>query len=357
MEYTEREKLCYRIIAGFQIIHSQKDVYFVYDPTPYDLHLANDYYQQVYDKLISDGVPSEDIVSAILFEKKLYTKDDDIKMEDLQENLKKLRKRLPDLEFRSVEKKQVLSYIEATEKEIGKLQSKKYSLLQNTAEYIARLEKYKFLIFKLTKNENGKSKWSNFDKFKVINDKLINHLVNVCYIETDLNESKIREIARNEPWRSMWVSSVKTGNLFSRAMTEMTAIQRAIVSWSLIYDSVYESMETPPTSVIQDDKQLDAWLEQQHDKREQERNKVASTNVIPDHLANSQEVYVIAETPEDADKVYKLNDTAGMSIIRNREAVLNNKGSIKEQEMPDVKRQLQMQLNNAFREKTKGNAS
>lgn len=345
MDFEERQNLLFRITHAITPIKFGDIVYFVHDPTPLDLLKVKPYYDEIYKQLIALGIPSEDNLIALLMEKNLWSMKDEITLKTSTDTLNEYRRQLPKLTFKSLEKNLVLSNIKEIECKIKKLINAKSSLLSTSAEYIAKMEKFKKLIFLLTVDENNNRIWNNWNTFIKGNDHLINKLLSECYFNNNITENNIRYLAKNEPWRSTWLGGIKSGNLFNKPMISLTDYQRALVSWSIVYDNVYEHPECPSSDVIQNDELLDAWLHEQSEKREKDREKSFKDVTDNDKIQQSKEIGIFVDTPEDAAKVYKLNDAAGLAIIRTRENLLREKGFVKEIEMPDVRNELTMEFN------------
>jgi len=69
----------------------------------------------------------------------------------------------------------------------------------------------------------------------------------------------------------MW-SAAKASNapVFPGPVVEWDINKVRLVRWTSLYDSVYEHFERPPEYVIQDDIELDKWLDEIHEEREAE---------------------------------------------------------------------------------------
>ena len=118
-------------------------------------------------------------------------------------------------------------------------------------------------------------------------------LLRSYYSETIADESDIRRVARTGIWRCKWMGSKKNGGvktLFNREMYDLTTDQFRLMYWSQVYDSAFESMEAPSDDVIEDDKLFDRWLDEQHQKRKQERKKSAFDKKVGKIARDGQEV-------------------------------------------------------------------
>jgi hypothetical protein len=121
------------------------------------------------------------------------------------------------------------------------------------------------------------------------------YLLRAYYRETIADESEIRRVARSGIWRCKWSGSKKNGGvktLFNRDMYDLTIDQFRLMYWSQIYDSAFESMDVPSDDVIEDDKLFDRWLDDQHQKRKQERKKSAFDKKISRISRDGDEVAI-----------------------------------------------------------------
>jgi ribosomal protein L29 len=152
-----------------------------------------------------------------------------------------------------------------------------------------------------------------------------------CEIEIDRpTELQIREIARSGIWYSMW-SAAKL-RLFPRKLTED---QIALIGWTNKYISIMRSPDRPETWVLDDDDMLDGWL--LSTTKEEKRPQIQGDG----------DIFMFVKTPGEAQKVFEMNDMMGQAIIQGRMKHIDKRGTVNEQELPDVKRDLQMERNRA----------
>ena len=122
---------------------------------------------------------------------------------------------------------------------------------------------------------------------------LAGRLLRAYYGETIADEADIRRVARTGIWRCKWVGAKKNRGvktLFNREMYDLTTDQFRLMYWSQIYDSAFESMEAPSDEIVDDDKLFDRWLDEQHQKRKQERKKSAFNKKVSHMTKEGQEV-------------------------------------------------------------------
>jgi len=346
MSPDDLHKLYLRIITAVNYVDVGGITYVIHDPSPLHKQRGYTYYEEIVFDLVTSGVPTEEQSMVTLIQKGLWTKEDEGKVEVLQDNLRKLNKSLSGLEFKSLEKKATLEYIEVTKRELEKLAKRKSNLLSNTAEYLAKLEVYKRYIFWCTFLEDGRKCWNDWKAFTKLDSKFVNDLISQAYLNGDIDEASIRKLARSEPWRSTWLTATKVSNLFNKPLVELTDYQRALCSWSIVYDNALEHPDGPSWEIIENDALFDEWSEAQAEKRKSTNKGVEITN---SKIRNSDEIFIMAETPEDAKKVYALNDQMSLNVIKTRENLLEKRGSMKETDMPDVRKKYSMAVTNAFR--------
>jgi hypothetical protein len=160
-----------------------------------------------------------------------------------------------------------------------------------------------------------------------------------------LDDPKLRELARTEPWSSMWSIKKMTGNIFKEPFSFE---QRQIVLYSRFYDSVYEAHERPSAEVIEDDDLLDGWLISQRRKNSSTTEEKFTTN---SKIAGADEVFIMAETSKDINKVNNLNDAYGKNVKNKRLKALEKKGEMSWLEFADMREKIGIEQARLMREK------
>ena len=101
-------------------------------------------------------------------------------------------------------------------------------------------------------------------------------------------------------------------------------------------------MDCPSSDVIEDDDLLNQWFIDQYEKKSS--NDTVSDGIKNHKIAEAQEVFIKVDTPEDARKVYEtMNTPESRRIIQSRQKALFDKGKLREDQLPDVKRNISMQ--------------
>ena len=123
-----------------------------------------------------------------------------------------------------------------------------------------------------------------------------------------------------------------------------------LIIWSKMYDSVNESPDSPSETVIKDDYMLDGWFIVQRKKREKQQSEreFEQTN---QKIAAAGEVYIMANSAEQRDKINNLNDTTSKMIKKQRMATLKAKGSATQDQFKDAQLDRSNQSHQQFRDK------
>lgn len=161
--------------------------------------------------------------------------------------------------------------------------------------------------------------------------------------------SVFREIARSDLWKNYW--SANSDNLFDKSVVNWTDEQKTLVVLTKMYDSAYQHPECPPDKVFEDDDMFDGWMISQRRENEKNKNKARTEKILEGKkLDKAGEVFIVANSQEEAQNIYDLNDHNSRHIIRERESVIKNtSGSIDTSQLPDTQRMLTIQSNEQFK--------
>jgi hypothetical protein len=279
----------------------------------------------------------------LLQERKLWTPEMQAEFDLLKEKIEDMKIGLLETWSRSNAQLSIRHALAKGKTEIERLLNIRHCLDHITCEGIATAARARYLTGYSLLRSDGSPYWespSDWDRPDAVLDDVIEYLV-----RTRLSEAQLREIARKDPWHSMWASRKFVGmGLFDVPSVDLTDDQRYLMMWSSIYDSVRESHEAPNDSVLEDDDMLDGWLLKQKRAREAHIANNLAENIGNDKIKNADEVYVPAETAEDAAKIAKLNDMQASTIKAQRLAHLKKMGQANEMEMPDTWQRFQMEV-------------
>jgi len=223
----------------------------------------------------------------------------------------------------------------------------------HSAESYANTERANYILSCIILLISGIQKWKTYGCFLKENDSVFLSSLVVKYNDIkSLTEKKIREVARNSSWSIMWNASKKGGDtLFNKPTTEYSIEQILLCYWSIMYDSVYDSIDRPSDKIINNDEALDKWFDDQKDKSKAERSKSRTNDVFKGHkggAATQQEEFVMVTSSEEADDVYDMNDKWSLAQIRSEtKKIEDSDGYVDEYTLRRNKIKKQLMLSNS----------
>ena len=336
---------CERIITGKTLFRfpNPSVIVEVHDPDLSCKQEAEFYASEYFQDVTFDEIPSLESLKILAVQKQIWRTDFDQFIADYPKKRKELVQEIKKLEYRSVEKLKPQAALKRLESQLAKIQSVDSLLEQHSLEYLINVFKHKYYLYKQTKIDGVQFFTGSFSEFlKNTDNTILDRMISQCFYPKHLTESIIRLVARNEPWRSIWLASVKTGNLFPHSGAELTDLQRALISWSVVYDNSFEASDPPSDETIEDDILFDAWLEDR--RNESERKRAVNKMSLGSSSSDKSQVGVIVNTPEDAQRVWKLNTPQTLAVLENNQRAIAEKGIIKEAHLPDSQRIMRNKL-------------
>lgn len=343
MKQHEREYFISKLRSGIYTVKDGALTLKIYQPTIEQELELNEIYNEAYERAAEDDFMTEEQMLEWMREKELWTQKDDEKIEGLKKDVERLKVEIYNAKNNEELKEHIRLYIRAGEKQYTQVALKKGSFYENTCEGIASAEKSFAFIRMCT--FLGKEPY----KF----DSISCDLVWTLYYNQILNETAVRELARNEPWRTIWaMNSSNAYNLFYNRERELSIDQKSLLIWSRTYDNIYESIDCPNEDVIDDDDMLDGWFIVQRKKREKQRAESEMDNSIQsEKIKNSSEIFVMANSKKDADRIESMNDVGSKIIKQQRNNLIRQKGTVGQGEFQDEKIKIVGQSQQMFKDK------
>lgn len=358
MENSEKELLVARITAGtlrFQV-HTEEEEKIrlcFKKPTPEHIYIGQEIYHEYFKELKEIGCMTEDEVIQFMLAEGLWSEQEEKTLKDVTKDIEEFKTKLYELTFKSNEKRAVRKALKLAKETQAKLTAKRQSYFYLTLTGAAAMMRTRFLVGMSTYYINGKPLYDEDGFWQA--DYYIFEQIADNYFKTRLPEQAYRELARTEPWRSIWNSRKSEGAVFGVPSIELTEEQRTLTIWSSIYDSVYEHPDCPPDEIVEDDDILDGWMIIQRKKRKQDSEKSKAENLVSnDKIRGMGEVFIPVDTFEDAKKIDDLNDHHSKMIKQQRLAHARRKGEVHEAAMPDSALEIQQELNRQFSANAKG---
>ena len=340
------QKTLYRILRGRLRFRRDDLVLFIQEPSQELLYDSFEIYDEAYEKAYFQGIYVDDEIQQILMEQRLWSPFDDREGDDLEKQVEDMKVSA----FRNFYKKKQLigikkqaRYLEA---KLARARSKKNLLSHVSCDGVGNYARWNWIMSKSVFYDNGDPfDWEGMS----IPDIVTYYENNIILSET------YRQIARNDPWRSMWANGKKQSDVFGKPAVELTKDQLALCSYSSMYDSVYESPDSPDEKIIEDDDCLDGWFIVQRRKYDREKKGREVDNLIQNpKIANSQEIFLMAGSREEADNISGLNSDYGKGVLQSRKVALQSQDSIKHTDLPDVQQTKHIAANRAGMDTIKG---
>jgi hypothetical protein len=333
MKQHEREFFISTIRSGKTFL---KDSLIVHSPTIDQLVESCQKYNEAYEQALNDGLMTEDDMSSWMKEHYLWTSFHENKLEEIKKKVENLKVDIYDARQDPKLAKRIRSSIREAEDILSEQLLQKNYNYQNTCEGFASTEKTSWLIQNLTFKHNQPYDFSDIP---------LQTIVEQWYMSF-LPDSKCRELARNEPWKSLWIIREKSQlQLFANTgLTELNYNQKNLIVWSQMYDNIQESLDCPSKDVIEDDDMLDGWFIVQNRKREKEKiEKEFENSTKNTKIKGASEVFIMAKDPEKAKNIQNMNSQQAKAIIDQRSKIIESKGTVGQEEFADEKMKIHTQ--------------
>lgn len=336
-----------RVLSGFYIfIYNNKKYKLVYP----DIQLkyeAELYAQDEYDhNKFNDWISEEDIVYHLI-DAGLWSHNGDDNLKNIEKQIDNLKIDLYKNHINPTKVKTIKRTLSNTVGTYHRLYKIRHSLDQYTTEgYTQQLKNHYILVNSLYDTNNNKvfTQYDNAD-FRLLDD------LSSSISENIIDVSTFRCIARSDIWKNYW--SANEHNLFDRATINWTDEQKTLIILTKMYSSAYEHPECPPQTVMDDDDMFDGWMLVQKEENEKIKNKNRTEKLLGGkNLDKAGEVFVMANSKEEAKNIFDLNDANSRNIIKERTTFINRTGSdssVSESSLPDVQRNLVVQANQNFK--------
>jgi hypothetical protein len=337
--------LLYRILSGKTRIKVDNEVFFVKGTTSYQKYLAEEYYEQlVEDYGILDDFRTEGELFGWMVKHGYWAEENEAKLTKIKKDIEDFKVRLYELKFQGQAKKTIKDAIREAKKKLELLLEQKHRFDFLTVHGAATIAKNKYLMA-LSVYDRAEQPIFTEDSYFHSSFPYLDKII-VEYNGQGISTEKIRFLARSDSWRKYWCAR-ESDNVFGQSTISLTDDQLSLVSWTRIYDNVYQHPDCPVEAVIEDDDALDGFLIADRRKRDREKGLTeADTLITNEKIRNADEVFLVADNFDDAKRIYDLNSNLSRQRIRQREKIIEEKGIVQDMNLPDVAQKLQMDINN-----------
>jgi hypothetical protein len=283
--------------------------------------------ETIMEECKEEGILLEEEMLEFLHDATAWTYVEEDRIVELEREIRKLKHGLKQSEFNATKTRMLRRKLTKTEKEIGELLYNKSQFLSLTAESRAEELVRRYMIFMSATDKFGNQTWQTEDDFLASTDSQLVDMLTIRYIESHImSEKDVREVARSGMWRFRWAASKNGESLYGKPVSEWSDLQNNLVYWSQFYDYVYESLERPSQSIIDNDAALDAWSIEQNEGSSNKAKKEKKT------AGSHQEQFIIVPDGDQGtiDKVNGMNSRQTKEQVSRERKLIKEKGKVSE---------------------------
>lgn len=335
MKDYEKEKYLYRILSGKTILSNLG--LDVLTPSLDLLYESEEIYCNFYKK---SGILTQEDIRSLLVQNNIISISDVSFLKDFQKVVESLQKDLC-REFDTINADPIRSLIKQARNKREKILSVLAKHEGYSIENVANYAKSVFLISNTTYNKDGtKYNFSKYSPVSIISE--INNLI--------ISNDEIRDLAKQSSWSNIWYG-IKGNNIFNGIPS---LEQQLLIMWSKIYDNIRESPDSPSEKLILDNDAIDGWLILKKEESEKKKLENNSKINLSSKINNCEEVFIIAQNKEEADRIQKMNSKNASRIQKERVKQIYEKGSVHHHNLIDVRRNVQEQFHRMQMEHIRG---
>lgn len=345
MNNTEKHSALYRLLSGNLIFEFNGIDYVVRSP---DIDLLQKA-QQLFSKTLYQESFNEEWlypheIRGLLLRNELITLQQDENLKKIQDTIETTKVNMYENVLNSKELAKLRTVLDAQKKQSNLMFYSLHMLDYLTAEGYANIVKSQFLLTNTIFYGNGNKVFKNDDSADYQLLDALTYEINGRGFGYD----ELREMSRTEPWRAYWCSQ-KDG-IFGIPASQWNEDQRVICAYSRMYDSVFDSPNCPSDSIVEDDDLLDGWMISQRRENEKNKKEEELEKLLGDNIKGHKEIFLPTKKAGDTEgftreEIDQFNDPMSRKIKAQREKVINDRGEVKEAELPDIQLERLVQVN------------
>lgn len=327
-----------RILSGYFIFLYEGERWKLEYPSM-DVKYEADLLAQIeYDKLKFSGWHTLDSIVHLMVEQGMWKYELDQKLEQTERVIENLKVDLYKNFMNPAAAKKIRKDLKREDNAYNRLYAQRHAYDYLTIEGFCSDIKNDFILSRgLTKGEDTVPYFLQHDDHRLL-----------CSLSSFLAKNSItmtdyRQIGRSNQW--LHYAGNNRDHLFQKPIVDWTDEQRTLMSITRMYESAREHPDCPSDNIFEDDDAFDGWAISERRKVEKERSK-NKADMLPGKLDNASEVFVMANSRQEASQIYNMNDHQASSIIKERNSVIKNaKTQLDEQQLPDIQRDLIIESN------------
>jgi len=202
MEFHQREYFVSRILVGHAKLKIRDDlVLFVRTPSTEENADAQEYYQEVYETAYLSGIMVDEEIEEMMVEHGVWTSQYDADIKKVEKTIEDFKVDMYNQSFDIKGQRRTRSSLRRAEDVLIRLLSTKHSYDSMSCKGVANYGKWCWLIENCTYKDGKKYDFSDISVSALLSR----------FQNNALTDEELREIAKTEPWRSVWSSFKKTG--------------------------------------------------------------------------------------------------------------------------------------------------
>lgn len=320
------------IISGIVIFKVGKEYIYIKPPSAEEKAFADFFSKEQYEDALMDGIWTQEEAEKHLISIGQLDEDYESQFKQIDEAVENMKVDYFNHFYDSTTKGYIKRNLEKQQQRYEDIYNKQYVFFDKTCDY---LKKYSFLSYIIQKNAY------HMDGELASLYYPIQSIYNKYLVENNSLGQKIREIAKSTEWKNRWYSSKL--DTFENDLSCLTDLQISVVSWSMYYDGVYQSMDKPSEDIIEDDIAMDGWSILEKRKRKEEEKKRSAEKMLPDNLKKAGEVFIPARNQKQASDIMSLNGMESKHKISSLKRDLEKHKVVDEANLTSTRKELQME--------------
>jgi len=355
MQEHERNYYVANIIAGQYRYKIGGQHFIIKSPSLIQQADAENIFRESYERASLAGAYSDDELREFLAGSNIYTEKDEADRIQIEKNIEDQKVGLYEYSVRASARESIRKALDIARKELNRLLILKHSHDHLSSIGIAQITKSRYLVGCSVYYDNERPYWPDSQTGWLSPDCFLDQII-LNMRKNEINEKQIRELARTNPWRSIWESAKYCGNrIFESTASLLTSDQRNIIAWSSVYEAVRDPHNYLSEEIISDDDMLDGWMINQRRQREKNLDRKMGEELIKnDKIKNSDEIFIVSDK-QDIGKVLNMNSDQSRMTLNTRLETVKKYGEVPEAKMPDTIVRNQQNLMNEFAKSVKGN--
>ncbi len=330
MDHSRRELLVARVCAG--VIELGPDL-FLHPPTRPQKYHAQRLHRDKLAEALADDLFDDTSLVAWLLATAQWSEGQEARLTSLPTEIEDLKVELFRAGFDDVAQKEIRKNLTEKRIEYGVLSTARHAYHHLSAGGFASLARARYLVGVGLRDSGeellfGRGAWES-------NDERLDRAV-VALDREKLGEAELRELARTEPWQTIWAAREAAGSVFGIPAADLSDEQRQLVYWSNFFDNVRKHPACPSEAVLADDDATDGFLINLRREANQEGERRQLEAQLPESARNAQAVFIPARSLDHAKKIESLNSPQAAAVKKARLDKLLASGVVSEHEMPDT---------------------